>query len=119
MESYLVRMFNHGAVMANIFSWGIGGEANRDHFFRKATEGPEALAAYAKFLKGMLLVEKASVPLPDKVHQIQRELPGWIQRTGRKADAETLVKRLDTAIKASNFTEAARVADLILKMISD
>ena len=29
METYLGRMFNHGAVMVNIFSWGIGGEAMR------------------------------------------------------------------------------------------
>jgi hypothetical protein len=32
--------------MTNIFSWGIGGEAMRENFFRKATENPEALAAY-------------------------------------------------------------------------
>ena len=51
METYLGRMFNHGAVLVNIFAWGIGGEAMRDNFFRRATENPEALAAYAKFLQ--------------------------------------------------------------------
>ena len=51
METYLGRMFNHGAVMVNVFSWGIGGEAMRNNFFRRATENPEALAAYAKFLR--------------------------------------------------------------------
>ena len=59
METYLGRMFNHGAVMVNIFSWGIGGEAMRNNFFRKATENPEALAAYAKFLRRETLVETA------------------------------------------------------------
>ena len=28
MEAYLGRMFNHGAVLVNIFSWGIGGEGD-------------------------------------------------------------------------------------------
>ena len=59
METYLGRMFNHGAVMVNIFSWGIGGEAMRNNFFRRATENPEALAAYAKFLRRETLVETA------------------------------------------------------------
>ena len=59
METYLGRMFNHGAVMVNIFSWGIGGEAMRNNFFRQATENPEALAAYAKFLRRETLVESA------------------------------------------------------------
>ena len=60
METYLGRMFNHGAVMVNVFSWGIGGEAMRDNFFRQATENPEALAAYAKFLRHETLVETAA-----------------------------------------------------------
>ena len=60
METYLGRMFNHGAVMVNVFSWGIGGEAMRNNFFRRATENPEALAAYAKFLRGEPLVESAA-----------------------------------------------------------
>ena len=59
METYLGRMFNHGAVMVNVFSWGIGGEAMRNNFFRQATENPEALAAYAKFLRHETLVETA------------------------------------------------------------
>ncbi len=39
MESYLARMFNHGATLVNIFSWGIGGEANKNMDFRVVTEG--------------------------------------------------------------------------------
>ena len=60
METYLGRVFNHGGVMVNVFSWGIGGEAHRNNFFRRATENPEALAAYAKFLRGEKLVESAA-----------------------------------------------------------
>ena len=60
METYLGRMFNHGGVMVNVFSWGIGGEAMRNNFFRRATENPEALGAYAKFLRGGELVESAA-----------------------------------------------------------
>ena len=60
METYLGRIFNHGGVMVNVFSWGIGGEAMRNNFFRRATENPEALAAYAKFLRGEKLVESAA-----------------------------------------------------------
>jgi hypothetical protein len=57
METYLGKMFNHGAVMVNIFSWGIGGEAQKNNFFRRATENAEALSAYCKFLSGGKLQE--------------------------------------------------------------
>lgn len=57
---YLARIFNHGGVLVNLFSWGIGGEANRNNFFRQATENSEGLAAYAKFLRGGQLVESAA-----------------------------------------------------------
>lgn len=54
METYLARMFNHGAVFVNIFSWGLGGEAMKNSPavapFRMATQGEEAIAAYRKFL---------------------------------------------------------------------
>ena len=52
METYLAKMFNHGGTLVNIFSWGIGGEANKNMSFRVVTEGEEALRAYRKFLKG-------------------------------------------------------------------
>ncbi|MGD9614984.1 MAG: hypothetical protein AB7H90_03175 [Alphaproteobacteria bacterium] len=54
MESYLARMFNRGASLTNLFGWGIGDPNN---LFRRATESPEALAAYRKFLRGELLSE--------------------------------------------------------------
>ena len=57
METYLGKMFNHRAVIVNIFSWGIGGEREKGNLFRRATENEEALSAYRKFLSGKALEE--------------------------------------------------------------
>ncbi|MBC7894605.1 MAG: hypothetical protein H7066_04280 [Cytophagaceae bacterium] len=51
METYLARSFNHGATLVTVYSWGIGGASLRHtNPFRIVTEGPEALAAYRRFL---------------------------------------------------------------------
>lgn len=116
-------MFNHGATLVNIFSWGIGGEANKNMDFRVVTEGEEALRAYRKFLRGQPLAEVVSPissyleRLPAKIHCIQRELPAWVQKTGNQTKAEALLPRLDAALKGNNFTEAEKVADEILKLL--
>ena len=124
METYLAKMFNHGATLVNIFSWGIGGEANKKMDFRVMTEGEEALNAYRKFLRGERLVETASSTssylerLPAKIHRIQKEMPIWIQKTGKQALAEPLMRKLDAALKANDFTEAEKAADSLLKLLS-
>ena len=123
METYLGRMFNHGAVMTNIFSWGIGGEAMRDNFFRKATEGPEALAAYAKFLRHETLVESASTGfsaanLQAKMQRIQNELPDWIQKSGQQAKVAPLMEKIQTLMKDKKWQEVDKVADEVLSLIS-
>ena len=123
METYLGRMFNHGAVMVNIFSWGIGGEAMRNNFFRRATENPEALAAYAKFLRHQTLVETAptgfsAAAFRDKMHRLQRELPAWVQQSGQQARVQPLIKRLEAFMKDQKWQEADRVADEILSLMS-
>jgi hypothetical protein len=121
MESYLARMFNHGAVMTNIFSWGIGGEAMRNNFFRKATENPGALAAYAKFLRGEPLRESAagfsSEAFQAKMHKIQDELPGWIQTSGKQAEAMPLIQKLQGLVKEKQWREADKVADDVLALM--
>jgi hypothetical protein len=122
METYLGRMINHGAVLVNIFSWGIGGEAMRDNFFRKATENPEALAAYAKFLRHSPLVETAptgfsSEAFQGKMRRIQKELPGWVQRTGKQAQAMPLAEKLQACLKDRKWLEADKVADELLSLI--
>jgi len=58
MESYLAKMFNHGASLVNIFAWGVGGDEERNSPFRVATESAEAIAAYKKFLRGEPLKEE-------------------------------------------------------------
>lgn len=126
METYLVRMFNHGATLVNIFAWGIGGEANRHMDFRVVTEGPEALAAYRKFLKGDRLtearIETSSYMerLPVKIRRIQKELPAWIQKEGsqeKMEQAQALMRKLDEHLKAKDFQKAEDTADAILKMM--
>ena len=98
METYLAKMFNHGATLVNVFSWGVGGDAHKNMDFRLVTEGEDALGVYRKFLRGAPLVEAPSTSpsylerLPAKIHRIQQELPAWIKKTrgtgaGPAADA--------------------------------
>jgi hypothetical protein len=123
METYLAKMFNHGATMVNIFSWGIGGEANKNMSFRVVTEGEEALRAYRKFLRGEPLIEAKTEALtllerlPPKIHKIQKELPAWIQKTGNASRATALMQQLQQHLTAKNFDEAEKTADSILKMM--
>ncbi len=125
METYLGRLFNHGAVMVNVFSWGIGGEAMRNNFFRKATENPECLTAYAKFLRGEKLVESAatgfsSEALQEKMQRIQSELPGWVQKNGQPAQAQAMARmeKIKALMKDKKWQEVDKVADEILALVS-
>lgn len=123
METYLGRMFNHGAVMANIFSWGIGGEAMRNNFFRRATESPEALASYGKFLRGETLVESASPGfsasnLQKKMQRIQKDLPAWLQTSRQQAQAMALMAKLKVLLKDRKWQEVDKVADELLALMS-
>ncbi len=121
METYLAKMFNHGATLCNVQSWGVGGEANKNMGFRVVTEGEEALQAYRKFLRGEPLVEGETVAsltdrLPPKIHQIQKQLPAWIQKTGNQ-EAAALMQKMQEQMKAKDFTEVEKTADSILKMM--
>jgi hypothetical protein len=125
METYLAKMFNHGATLVNIFSWGIGGEANKNMSFRVVTEGEEALQAYRKFLKGEPLFEAKTEALtllerlPPKIHKIQKELPAWIEKADadHKQKAAALMQKMQEQIKDKNFEEVEKTADSILKMM--
>ena len=95
----------------------------RNNFFRRATENPEALAAYAKFLRGEKLVESAaqgfsSLAFQDKMHRIQAELPGWIQKSGQQAQAMPLIENIKARIKDRKWQEADKVADELLALMS-
>jgi hypothetical protein len=123
METYLGRTFNHGGVLVNVFSWGLGGDAMRHNFFREATENPEALAAYAKFLKGEPLVESApssgfsSEAFQAKMHRIQAELPAWIQQSGQQATVLPLIQKLKGLTHDHQWQEADKAADELLALL--
>jgi hypothetical protein len=125
METYLGKMFNHGAVLVNIFSWGIGGEAERNkNMFRKVTENAEAINAYRKFLSGAALKEQprpvnqfSPQRLQQKIHTIQTQIPLWVQRTHRPDLIQPLMTKLDAAIKSGRVRDADTTADQILQLI--
>lgn len=124
METYLGRVFNHGGVMVNIFSWGIGGEAQRNNFFRKATENPECLAAYAKFLRDEKLVESvaqgfSATAMQDKMHKVQAELPGWMEKAGLTDRLRAMwhMHNIQSYMKEKKWQELDKEADEVLTLI--
>jgi tetratricopeptide (TPR) repeat protein len=125
METYLAKMFNHGATLVNLYSWGLGGEANKNMSFRMVTEGEEALRAYRKVLRGDRLVEGPITltlmeRLPPKIRTIQQELPTWVQNAANKnqaAEATAFMQKLQEQLKGRNFEEAESTADSILKLM--
>jgi hypothetical protein len=117
MEGYLGSLFNHGAVLVNVFGWGVGDAANP---FRKVA-GDGSLAAYRKFLLGERLTEEPArqMPasdLPGKIHSIQAGLPQWIEVHG-PTQVRPLMEKLDAALKARQFDQATKTADEILKLL--
>ena len=52
-----------------------------------------------------------------RIHLIQKELPAWIKKTGKKAEADTLMKTLKEQLAAKKFAEGSKTADEILEMI--
>lgn len=122
MEGYLGSLFNHGAVLVNVFGWGLGDESNP---FRKIAEGPDSLAAYRKFLSGGKLVE-AQVPdllstlpanLRFKIQKVQAILPGWLQHH-EPAQIHDTIDVLGQALEDQRFDDAEKSVDAILKQIS-
>lgn len=61
MESYLGNLFNHGAVVVNIFGWDVGPASNP---FRKIAENKSAIAAYQKCLRGEDLPSDPAAQVP-------------------------------------------------------
>lgn len=121
MEGYLGDLFNHGAVLVNVFGWGLGDESNS---FRKIAEGSDALAAYRKFLNGEKLGE-AQVPdllstlpanLRVKIQKVQAALPGWLQNHG-PAQIQDNIENLGQALEDQRFNDAEKTTDAILKKI--
>lgn len=120
MEMYLGNLFNHGAVVVNIFGWGVGDASNP---FRKVAENKEAILAYQKFLKGEKLKEgvKPALPSPQfvfKKRKLQEKLPLYLKTNG-PGKVSSLYESLDKNIKSENYAEAEKIIDKILKIIEE
>ena len=120
MEGYLGNMFNHGAVLVNVFGWGVG---DRNNPFRKIAENDAAVAAYQKFLRGEALHETpiAFPAIPpdgfiDNMHKLQAELPGWIQKNG-PTQVKDNVAQLQKALNDKLYDVAAQAVRAILDTI--
>ena len=124
METYLAKMFNHGATLTDIFSWGMGGEAMKTMSFRVVTESEEALQAYRKFLRAEPLIEakmelSLDERLPLKVQKIQKEFSAWMEKadTDNKAKATALMQKLQEQAKGRDPLALEKTADAILEMM--
>lgn len=119
MEGYLGNLFNHGAVLVNVFGWAVGPPSNA---FRRVAESDKSIEAYRKFLKGGELQEDPllggipSVDFISKMRRIQKELPIYAQEHGPR-DVQSLAATLEQHMKSAQYTEAEKIADEILKII--
>jgi hypothetical protein len=117
METYLARCFNHGATLVDVFGWGIGGTYVTNNPYRLATEDPDALEAYRKFLNGQTLAEEGVTPpvfqsaVSRKTHGTAGDFdialntePGFESiecRSGGSAGACALVFAFDQAVESA------------------
>lgn len=119
MEPYMASFFNHGAVLVNIFGWGVGSRSNP---YRQVAENEGAIAAYRKFLSGERLSETVSTSkqsLPDRMHKIQETLPVWLpEHMDQRSTIEGLMSKLDAAIKKGDLKAADSIADTVLELIA-
>ena len=118
MEAYLGTLFNHGAVIVNIFGWDVGDANNA---FRRAAGNGLAVAAYQKFLRGESLAENAQEQIPtseffEKVKKLQQKLPAYFSRNGR-GQVGSLYDALGQQLDGRRFTDAETTIDAILKII--
>lgn len=118
MEKYLGNLFNRGAVLVNIFGWGMGPVSNP---FRKIAENPSSIAAYQKFLRGETLASDppAQVPSPqffDKMRKLQKELPPYLAKNG-PGKVGPLYEELSRDLKAHRYIDAEQAVDEIFQAI--
>ncbi|MEI7924046.1 MAG: hypothetical protein WCJ40_19225 [Planctomycetota bacterium] len=52
-----------------------------------------------------------------RVLKIQKELPAWVKKTGRKAEIDVLMKTLKKQLADRNFAEAAKTSDTIMNLM--
>jgi cell fate (sporulation/competence/biofilm development) regulator YmcA (YheA/YmcA/DUF963 family) len=58
-----------------------------------------------------------SAAFQEKMHRIQAELPNWIQKTGRQAEAMPLIHKVMALIKERKWQEADKAADDVLALM--
>ncbi|MDO8495544.1 MAG: YlbF family regulator [bacterium] len=118
MEGYLGSLYNHGAVLVDIFGWGVGPSSNP---FRKIAESKKAITAYQKFLHGEKLKEGEKQQVPsqqffEKMNKLQKELPVYIKSNGEKK-IKTLYETLNEHLGAKRFNDAEKAIDDLLNAI--
>ncbi len=123
-ESYLGWHYNHGATLVAINTGATGKELPA--LLEKSAFGPEAIAAYRKFLKGEKLTEKPiSTDLPQK--RIQRKMETlqagfrrW-QATGRDPApiGRFVEERLPALLQENKLDEAEKVIDEAIKRVNE
>ncbi|MHB1000865.1 MAG: hypothetical protein ACYC27_16610 [Armatimonadota bacterium] len=119
MEAYLGNLYNHGAILVNVFGWAVGPPSNP---FRGVAESAKSIEAYQKFLRGKELQEDptlggiASIGFISKIRKIQKELPLYVEKHGPR-DVQALAVALEQHMKSAQYTEAEKNADEILEII--
>ena len=121
-ETYLGWHYNHGAVLVAINTGATGTEL--PGLLEKSAFGPEALAAYRKFLRGGKLTER---PIPadhpmlrvrQKMDALQAGFRTW-QAAGRDPSpiAHSVEERLPGLLQAGKIDEALAVMDEALRRL--
>ncbi|MCG6156345.1 Spy/CpxP family protein refolding chaperone [Rubinisphaera margarita] len=88
----------------------------------------EAEAVLDNLLKQLGMDESTSAATPadeasaeertlTRVHAIQKALPGWGEKTGRKEESDAMMQILREQLADMNFVEAEKTADKILAML--
>lgn len=114
METYLGNLFGRGAVVVNLFGWGVGPPSNP---FRKIAESPKSIAAYQEWLRGAELPSDppAQVPSPhffEKLRKLQQELPSYIAKHGPEG-VGVQYGELSRSLNTKRFGDAEGAIDQI------
>ena len=123
-ESYLAWHYNHGAALVAVNTGATGKELPAQ--LEKSAFGPEALAAYRKFLEGEELRERPVSPdLPQrrirrKMGTLQAGFRRW-QRAGRDPApiGRFVEERLPALLQANKLDEAEALLDAALKRLDE
>lgn len=113
-ETYLAKMFNHGAAMVNIFG-GWQGEGYGP--WGKATESREAIAAYQKFLRGEKLKENKvllfKADLGDRIQNLGKKVSQYQRNGGDMGILLKETKTLEHYLKEKNRNKAEKTLNKI------